>query len=574
MKSSKRRSHAVRIALGLLGIGFLALFLTQRTIRGNSRRTSRSDSTLAGRKPIVLATGLLDGDYIRLGHAIAHIAADWGINIQVCHSQGSKQNLEYLKREDSGITFALVQSDALHDEVFHPAEEAAETKPISLVTYLYNEKVHLVLKPHFYLSFLGDLRRMEDKVWLGPEGSGTRATTERVLEAAGLTEMEISRLGERKEKSWANAKNDLLKGNLQAFFRTRSTPRKEMASSPAEVPKDIPSCDHLDVAIRHVEKKGERDRGKETDPIEALLSKDARLVGLPSEIIDRMTEDGLYERSAIPLATYPNLKRGVPTISLSTALVTSEGRKDPAAAALISDLLDIMQENQSTIERELGGIPLELLNRPLNKEAAEKWKDYVQLGARDHLLPANSWQMAEIEGCALAGALLLLFSRARRLLRKAIAKSMYPFLLLTILLTLWFVFSWGMVAAEGQFNPDFQTVFIAMRKMLAYVSGWSGGRETITPQGRTVLYLAVFAVPLVFGWLTSDVIHRGVEKAASWLSGALFHTAGQISPSNASGSSEKRKRPGFRRWARRVIGKSRRADPHPNLPAPNPDSAD
>src|SRR5439155_26870534 len=106
MKSSKRRSHAVRIALGLLGIGFLALFLTQRTLHGNSRRTSRSDSTLAGRKPIILATGLLDGAYIRLGNAIAHIAADWGINIQVCNSQGSKQNLEHSKGVNSVITYA------------------------------------------------------------------------------------------------------------------------------------------------------------------------------------------------------------------------------------------------------------------------------------------------------------------------------------------------------------------------------------------------------------------------------------------------------------------------------------
>jgi TRAP-type uncharacterized transport system substrate-binding protein len=485
-----------------------------------------------------------------------------------------KAKLEYLKKQDSGITFALVQSDALHDEVFHSTDQVPNARSISLVTYLYNEKVHLVLKPHFYLSSLSDLRRMENKVWLGPSGSGSRATTERILEAAGVTEKEITRLGERTEKGWVNAERDLVKGDLQAFFRTCSTPPKQMVSRPVKVPSGIPTCDHRDVAARHIEKKGEPVPETETDPIEALLSKDAHLVGLAPEIIDRMTEDRFYERSAIPLAMYPNLKRGVPTISLSTALVTSEGRNDQVAAALISELLDIMQENQAAIEKELGGIPLELLPAPLDKEAAQKWKDYVHRGARDHLLPENSWQLAGIEGAAVAGVMALFFAKIRRSLRKALAKSMYPILLLTILVSLWLVFSWGMVMAEGQFNPDFHSVFISMRKMLAYVSGWSGGKDTITPQGRTILYLAVFAVPLVFGWLTSDVIHRGVERAATWLSGIMSRPAVRISPPNPSGSSEKRKKLGLRRWAHQAVGRSRATDSHPPLSALNPSFAD
>lgn len=567
MKSRKRRGNSIRIVLAVAGVALLS-FLTVRTLRGNPGRSPYRNTLSAGRNPIVLATGLPDGDYIRLGHAIARVAADWGINIQVCSSQGSKENLQYLRKDNSGITFALVQSDALHDEVFHSTD--GESRPISLITYLYNEKVHLVLRPHFYLSSLSDLRQMEDKVWLGPKGSGTRATTERILEAAGLSEKEIARLGERTEKNWVDAGQDLVKGDLQAFFRTRSTPAKRMVSRPVKVPTDIPSCDHRDTAKHHVEKQGELASKTEMDPIEDLLSRDARLVGLAPDIIDRMTEDGLYERSAIPLATYPNLKRGVPTISLSTALVTSEGRNDPAAAELISNLLDILQENRTTIEQQLGGIPLELLPTSLDKEAAEKWKDHVQRGARDHLLPADSWRMAGLEGSALAGVTLLFFSRVRRTLRRTLAKGMYPILLLAILASLWLLFSWGMVTAEGQFNPDFQTVFSSMHKMLTYLSGWSGGKETITPQGRTVLYLAVFAVPLVFGWLTSDVLHEGLEKAASGLSKILSRTVDRISPSDSSGTPEKRKRLSFHAWARRVSARSRAT----RSLTPKPDSAD
>lgn len=550
MRSNNRSSNSIRNAIFLFGAGFLTFFFAQRNTRGNSTHASHIENhaALAARPPIVLATGLPDGDYIRLGHAIAHVAADWGLNIQVCSSQGSKQNLEYLKNEKSGITFALVQSDALHEEVFHASGEGSDDRPISLISYLYSEKVHLVLKPHFYLSSLSDLRQMEDKVWLGPKGSGSRATTVRILEAAGLTEKEINRLGERSENSWADAKNDLVSGGLQAFFRTRSTPPKNMVSHPVRVPENIPSCDHREVATKHVEKKGEANADPEVDPIQDLLSKDARLVGLGPEIIDRITEDGLYDRSAIPLATYPNLKRGVPTISLSTALVTSEGRNDPVATELIRELVDIIKENRPDIEHQLGGIPLELLDTSLNKEDAMKWENHIHRGAHDHLIPATSWQVMGIQGSALACvALLLLFPKARKMARYVLAKGIYPILLLTIMAGLWFAFSYGMVLAEGQFNLDFQTVFSSMRKMLAYVSGWSGGKDTITPQGRTILYLAVFVVPLVFGWLTSDVIHRSVEKAADKLSETLAR--------NSERHSGGQKNASMRKWIRRVFGK-------------------
>lgn len=177
MRKRRQNSCSIRIAICLFGVALLALFLAERNILGSSQYVSyiQNHSALAARPPVVLATGLPDGDYIRLGHAIAQVAADWGLNIQVCSSQGSKQNLEYLKNEKSGITFALVQSDALHEEIFHPAQEESDSRPISLVSYLYNEKVHLVLKPHFYLGSLSDHQvlplRIEEEIVLPKNAS-------------------------------------------------------------------------------------------------------------------------------------------------------------------------------------------------------------------------------------------------------------------------------------------------------------------------------------------------------------------------------------------------------------------
>lgn len=162
------------------------------------------------RTTIWLATGSPDGSYYALGQAIAEIGRTQGINISVCTTRGSYDNIGLL--EEGSVSLALAQIDALDAVVVHnkPAEissgfkddaegckrllESKRTakKPL-LVTYLYSEMVHMILRPHFYIGSLADLKQDSKHVWLGPSGSGSRATTERLLQASGIVKGDIDR---------------------------------------------------------------------------------------------------------------------------------------------------------------------------------------------------------------------------------------------------------------------------------------------------------------------------------------------------------------------------------------------
>jgi len=148
-----------------------------------------------------LATGSADGTYHRLGNAIAEVGQNQGINIEVCSTGGSYDNIALL--QEGSVSLALAQVDALDDVLVHKrtseisaglkddvkgckrrSQSAQPAKQPALVTYLYSEMVHLILRPHFYVGSLTDLKQDAQHVWLGHCGSGSRKTTERLLQAS------------------------------------------------------------------------------------------------------------------------------------------------------------------------------------------------------------------------------------------------------------------------------------------------------------------------------------------------------------------------------------------------------
>src|SRR5882757_9747553 len=64
-----------------------------------------------------LATGSADGTYHRLGNAIAEVGQNQGINIEVCSTGGSYDNIALL--QEGSVSLALAQVDALDDVLVH-----------------------------------------------------------------------------------------------------------------------------------------------------------------------------------------------------------------------------------------------------------------------------------------------------------------------------------------------------------------------------------------------------------------------------------------------------------------------
>ena len=204
-----------------------------------------------------LATALKGGAYVLLGDAIEKIARDNPrTQLKVCLSEGSSENLKLLAH--GTVQFALVQLDTLHysiEAAHHKDDgdadddsEHVSLDAVRLVTFLYSEKLHVLVKPHLYLNSPADLNRnggrgrenavsRRSRVWLGPPGSGARQTASKVLQADGVADEDIETIGPRRtDLTWNKAANCLLAQgdqSLVAYFRVTGVPKRSQPSRPA-----------------------------------------------------------------------------------------------------------------------------------------------------------------------------------------------------------------------------------------------------------------------------------------------------------------------------------------------------
>jgi len=448
-----------------------------------------------------IATARPGANYHKLGQAIAFYANERNdFKLRSCITDGSKENLQLL-RDTKSIVFALVQLDALHYNAVHdPPHDSAQ--PIRVVAYLYGEKVHLFVRNHLYLSSPANLAafavhpRDRQKVWLGPEQSGGYITASKVLQAAGVAGDDIERLGAHREdlkdpsKGWDRAEECLRddpsccqEERLSAFFRTMACPR--------------PSQGRLSTT-------GVQTANTTARSVEAMLEADVQLMALSQELVDRLTEDGLYVPAMIPLGTYKNMKRGVATIGIPTVLVTnlSDDRH-----GVVSSLLEQVAANKSEIEDRLGGIELDLFDRRDRIAAVT-----VHPGAGEHFGSQTSWALW-MSGIILF-TVVAVAGRDPWWVRRGLAAGSYLLLLSATLGAIWLVLSLAMMQAEGTVNPDFSNPVDSLLHTFRLVSGQPGQSRLMTRQGEVWRWVGLFCFPVVCGWLLSDVI-KGLLRRAS-----------------------------------------------------------
>jgi TRAP-type uncharacterized transport system substrate-binding protein len=173
------------------------------------------------------------------------------INVQAVCSQGSAENVQKLGNK-AGTLFAIVQSDVAHaawyghpwlescsgheqnfaeapsDEVACRLSEPDCSKNMrpGVITPLYTEAMHILLRPHFNISGLEDLKGR--KVWAGAAGSGARFSAERILSTAGAACCSVDFVGDpakgAKEITQDEALEHLGKMQIDAVFFTGPVP--------------------------------------------------------------------------------------------------------------------------------------------------------------------------------------------------------------------------------------------------------------------------------------------------------------------------------------------------------------
>ena len=140
----------------------------------------------SGPLAVTIAVGTERNYYPRFCQALHDVAqkAKTGIQVTCLQTPGSVDNVYSLQLGHAD--FAVIQSDVAH-RVWNGeapfAEDQAGPK-VRLVSPLFTEKVHILVRPHQYLTSLSGLRRK--RVWIGQENSGSRMSATNALLAAGL----------------------------------------------------------------------------------------------------------------------------------------------------------------------------------------------------------------------------------------------------------------------------------------------------------------------------------------------------------------------------------------------------
>lgn len=155
-----------------------------------------------------MATGSQGGAYQQFAEQLKEELAKEGFNLKLVPTSGSRDNLQQLLADDPEVQIALVQS-GLERQL-----SEAERERLHSLGAIYQEPLWLFYRRDVSLDRIADLQPL--RVALGGEGSGTRAASDAVLGANGITP-------EQYPETWQSigggkAARALMAGELDAGF--------------------------------------------------------------------------------------------------------------------------------------------------------------------------------------------------------------------------------------------------------------------------------------------------------------------------------------------------------------------
>lgn len=416
---------------------------------------------------IRLATGLDGGGYYDIGMEVKKLWQDENLDFDALETNGSEQNLEYLR--DGKAEFALAQLNAVVKY-----QNNNRDKPLSVIRPLYNEYLHIVLRPPFELTGCSGLEGK--RVFIGKENSGTIITAKLLLDIMGLSPDQFSNI-------YAADLDDVLR-----LFRE----------------------DSLDIAMHvgTINNKFIR---------ELMESAYCRLFTLDCNTAKRIRFDikrenwGLIGIRTIPCGTYMGQNEDVKTLAVPLVLVTR-----PNVPQHIVDMVDSLIEKaiDSVMARKTQG-EMKVLDRVnqldiYNIYDKKYWPKFPStfLTVILSILPI----------VAIIGALLLLllknpfaFLRTRRSRMIFIAMASTIIICLVCALFIYLI--------EHNVNENFSNPYETLWSMVLYLTNKLGGREPVTTGGRIFAFFLLLAgavfVALFTAFFASKMILDFLERTMS-----------------------------------------------------------
>jgi TRAP transporter TAXI family solute receptor len=261
-----------------------------------------STASLASEKGVTVGTAGVTGVYYPAGGAICRLVnrgrKEHGIRCTVESTGGSINNLEAIRKGD--LELGVVQSDLLYhafkgDEIF--TDVGADTR-LRLLFSLHPEPFTVVSRKEARINSFDDLKGK--RVYMGPPGSGMRATMEQLLENKGWSPKSFASVVDLKSSDQAQA---LCSGKIDAMIYAGGHPNGTIQQ------------------------------------ITSLCQ--TRLVEVTGKEIDRMIEEHpFYVHSVIPGGMYVGNGKDVKTFGMHAELVTSADMDEETAYLFVKAVFD------------------------------------------------------------------------------------------------------------------------------------------------------------------------------------------------------------------------------------------
>jgi TRAP-type uncharacterized transport system substrate-binding protein len=470
---------------------------------------------------------LLSGEpglnYYEVGQAIASaFNKDRAAQDQLiaCPSDGSIDNVRQLTAGKAA--FALVQSDVAHSAWFaHPLHTFRKIPPspcfvdapkfpipdpppsnphrVLLIVPLFTETVHVLVRPHSYISSVADLRGR--RIWAGKEGAGGYLTAERVLAAAGLgmCDVKLVHADERDQhmETVQEALVSLQSMDLDAVIFTSSVPTTAIQAAFA------PPADATN------------------------LNSEISFVPLSLGMVTQLSRDSSYVETMIRKDEYgpgnPN-GQGIATVGVEAFLVASD---DTANSDVAQGLVNFLAGNMDSVrhyiprdERSLAR--LDLVDAPT---PAYLTPEYFLPVARASFYKDrwSFWRRAILWTAGIVIFLFVLFCWKRKKIGPWLMKKPVLFFAFLGILVTWIAGSFTLWAYEKHVNGDFTTLLRSLKSLAWYLLPWIA-RTPVTANGQSTATIVRFVMLALFGgavWPFAKNILVGYiwRPLARWLRG-------------------------------------------------------
>lgn len=197
----------------------------QSAAAGQGREAERGAGGAEAAEPVqlVFGTGGTSGAYYALGGALKSVfeQSDQVSNVQVVSTGASVQNIQNI--QDGLNQLAIVMSDVAFDAVNGRNHFEGSSADITAIAGLYPNAVQVVALQGSGIETIEDMAGK--RVGVGQVGSGVEASARIVLDAAGLTYDDLSRVS---HTGYADSVTEMSNGNLDAAFFTSGVPNSNI----------------------------------------------------------------------------------------------------------------------------------------------------------------------------------------------------------------------------------------------------------------------------------------------------------------------------------------------------------